>query len=272
MTVLLASDLDRTLIYSRVAARADERQLVCVEHRAGEPISFMTRAAAGQYGLLTIRAPIVPVTTRDSQQFARVRLPGAPPRYAVVANGAVLTVDGVVDETWRHRSERVLAGVASLGAVRRRLTESCAPDLALGLRSVEPFFCYAIVDRRRLPADLVPTLTAWAAGRGWRVSLQGRKLYCVPAQLRKADAVREIARRIGAETVCAAGDALLDVDLLLAADRAIRPAHGELHELGWSAPTVACTTAAGAAAGEEIVAWFAAQLPDASSAPSVRAH
>ncbi len=68
--------------------------------------------------------------------------------------------------------------------------------------------------------------------------------------------MREVADRVGAATVLAAGDSLLDIDLLLAADRGIRPRHGELHEQGWSAPTVTTTVASGIAAGAEIVDWF----------------
>jgi hydroxymethylpyrimidine pyrophosphatase-like HAD family hydrolase len=270
MTVLLATDLDRTLIYSRTAAGVRSDDLVCVEHREGEPASFMTPAAARQYEILTARATIVPVTTRSPEQYARVQLPGVPQRFAVVANGAVLMMDGGADAAWQRRVDGMLADAAPLAEVQRRLAEACAPDLALALRTVGKFFCYAVVDRPRLPDDLLAALSAWAGPRGWRVSLQGRKLYCVPAGLRKGNAVLEIARRVGAHSVLAAGDALLDVDLLLAADRAIRPAHGELHELGWTASTVACTDAAGAAAGEEIVTWFAAQCDVASSAVPVR--
>jgi phosphoserine phosphatase len=83
--------------------------------------------------------------------------------------------------------------------------------------------------------------------------LQGRKLYWVPEQLTKSAAVAEVAARAGATSVLAAGDSLLDVDMLLAADRAVHPAHGELFERGWSAPRVARTAARGALAGEELV-------------------
>ena len=41
--------------------------------------------------------------------------------------------------------------------------------------------------------------------------------------------------------LCAAGDGWLDTDLLLAADHAIRPRHGELESLGWSAPGLTIT-------------------------------
>jgi hypothetical protein len=88
------------------------------------------------------------------------------------------------------------------------------------------------------------------------VSLQGRKIYLVPAALTKSAAVAEVARRVGAGIVLAAGDSLLDRDLLSFADAAIRPGHGELAELGWSEPHVETLPETGLAAGEAIVDWL----------------
>jgi hydroxymethylpyrimidine pyrophosphatase-like HAD family hydrolase len=99
----------------------------------------------------------------------------------------------------------------------------------------------------------VSDLSAWCADGGWRVSVQGRRLYCVPGPLTKAAAVDEVRRRTGATGVLAAGDSLLDADLLESADVAVRPAHGELHDLGWRRPHLEVTSSAGVLAGEEIV-------------------
>ena len=132
----------------------------------------------------------------------------------------------------------------------------CRPEFTDKLRNADGLFCYAVVQPSRLPDGLVADVSAWAQQRGWRTSLQGRKLYWVPEQLRKSTAVREVAERVNASTLLAAGDSLLDIDLLLAADRGIRPRHGELHEQGWTAETVTCTDTSGIAAGAEIVNWF----------------
>jgi hypothetical protein len=175
----------------------------------------------------------------------------------VVANGGILLVDGIPDDRWARQVRRRLAGAAPLAAAHARLLSACAPSFTSSVRIVADLFTYAVVRREALPPDLVVGLDGWAASRGWRLSLQGRKLYLLPQALRKSEAVAEIARRLAARTILAAGDAMLDADLLLAADRAIRPAHGELHERGWTAPTVERTVASGARAGEEIVAWFA---------------
>lgn len=111
-----------------------------------------------------------------------------------------------------------------LTEIREHLLAAADPAWLLKERIAEDLFAYLVVDRALLPEGWVKELSEWADGRGWTVSLQGRKIYAVPRPLTKSAAVREVARRTGAELTLAAGDSLLDADLLLAADRAGGPA------------------------------------------------
>ena len=266
---LIASDLDRTLIYSAAAAPSGglapdlpdpdgpgTAGLVAVERHEGRDVSFMTRAAATSLAELAGRHLVVPVTTRTAAQLARVRLPGPAPRYAIAANGGVLLVDGVPDPAWTSAVERAVAAVAPLGAALAELTGLCRPEWAGQPRVAADLFCHVLVDRPAVPAGAVEQLTAWARAGGWSVSLQGRKLYLVPQPLQKSAAAAEVARRVGADVVLAAGDSLLDVDLLAAADRGVHPGHGEIAASGWSAPWVDALSSTGAAAGEQVIDWF----------------
>lgn len=259
MTVLVASDLDRTLIYSSRAVRlcADEPPVVCVEMHDGKPASFMTAAAARALALLAAQSTVVPVTTRVPDQFVRVTLPGPAPRYAITANGGLLFVDGRLDRTWSAEVARALAEAVPLATVWEQAGRVCRPEWTTKLRNAAGLFCYAVLHPDQIPTGFLDDVGGWAEERGWRTSLQGRKLYWVPRALTKSAAVAEVARRIEANLVLAAGDSLLDIDLLLAADLGIHPRHGELHETGWSAPNVTQTAAVGVCAGEEIVGWFA---------------
>jgi hypothetical protein len=260
MSVLVASDLDRTLIYS-AAARAlgiDDEPVVCVEVHAGEPTSFIPGAAAAELAELAACATFVPVTTRTREQYERVEIPALAVRYAVVANGGMLLVDGTPDAQWKRTVARELARSAPLREIWAHVAAACDPAFTVKLRNAADLFCYAVVRPAQLPAGFVAELAGWAAARGWRTSLQGRKLYWVPDGLRKGVAVAEVASRVGADLLLAAGDSLLDEDLLLAADRAIRPRHGELHEQNWTASNVVVTSAAGIAAATEIARWFSA--------------
>jgi hypothetical protein len=265
MSVLIATDLDRTLVYSRAAlalTRDVLPPLTCVERRGDEQVSFMTAAAARLTAALANRTVLVPVTTRLPEQLARVRLPGPPSRFAVAANGGVLLADGVADRAWQRRVAATATGSASLSDVLSYVRQHCAPAWTVQIREAGGLFCYAVLGEVGAPENFIAEATGWADERGWTVSAQGRKLYWMPHGLSKAAAVREVVDRVGAELVLAAGDSLLDRDLLCYADRAIHPAHGELFSSGWSAPQVECTRTAGVLAGQEIVEWFAARAGD----------
>ncbi|CAM5556129.1 HAD family hydrolase [Streptomyces abikoensis] len=263
MTVLVASDLDRTLIYSAAALGLEgpdalAPRLLCVEVYDRKPLSYMTETAAAAFAELAAAVPVVPTTTRTREQYGRIRLPGRPPAYAICANGGELLVDGESDPSWRAAVERRIAeGCAPLAEVRAHLVRAADPAWLLKERTAEDLFAYLVVERAKLPGGWVAELTEWAGARGWNVSLQGRKLYAVPRPLTKSAAVAEVARRTGACEVLAAGDSLLDADLLLAAGRGWRPGHGELADTGWSAPHVTALETRGVAAGEEILRAFA---------------
>ncbi|MEU4502478.1 HAD family hydrolase [Streptomyces sp. NPDC024089] len=268
---LVASDLDRTLIYSSAALQlavpdAEAPRLLCVEVYDHKPLSYLTETAAALLDELARTTVFVPTTTRTREQYGRIHLPGPAPRFAICANGGHLLVDGESDRDWQRRVARRLAEeCASLAEVRAHLLAAADPAWLLKERVAEDLFAYLVVERPLLPEDWVKELGEWALTRGWTVSLQGRKIYAVPGPLTKSAAMNEVARRTGAALTLAAGDSLLDADLLLAADRAWRPAHGELADTGWSAPHAEVTAERGVAAGEEILRNFLRAAGEARS-------
>lgn len=264
--VLVASDLDRTLIYSAAALHlpmpdAEAPRLLCVEVYGGTPLSYLTETAAGLLDDLARATVFVPTTTRTREQYARIHLPCPAPAYAICANGGHLLVDGVSDPDWAAAvASRLAADCATLAEVRAHVLAAADPSWLLKERVAEDLFVYLVVDRGLLPEGWVRELAEWAGPRGWTVSLQGRKIYAVPRPLTKSAAMREVARRTGTGLTLAAGDSLLDADLLLAADRGWRPGHGELADTGWSAPRVEALAHTGVMAGEEIVRRFRAAV------------
>lgn len=256
--VMVASDLDRTLIYSAnsmALAGSDQLapRMIVAEVYDAAPLSFMTRAAEDLLEGIVGRSVFVPVTTRTRAQFSRVRLPGFGRGYAVTTNGAVLLHNGEPDADWSRHIRRSLGECAPLADVLDHLTGSGAHPAILRVRTAEDYFVYSIVDRQALPGAYLDELHAWCGARGWTTSLQGRKLYCVPALITKEAAVQEIRRRSGAGLLVAAGDSRLDAGILELADIAIRPSHGELDSDSFTRPHLTVTSASGVMAGEEIL-------------------
>lgn len=265
-SALVATDLDRTLIYSR-AAMADDRpdDLLCVEYYEGAPLSYVTEVEARLLRELADEVAVVPTTTRTPEQFRRIDLPGGPWHYAITSNGGCILEDGRVDEGWRRRIEgAVCAGGAGLDEVTTELRRRISEEWVSKFRIADDLFCYLVVDVAAQPSGFLADWQDWCASRGWNASQQGRKIYTMPDGVCKSRAVAEVRNRLreaGLLTddapVLAAGDGALDAEMLKAADAAIRPRHGELELLDWQHPTVSVTEAAGIAAGEEILTWFA---------------
>ncbi|MDT0459085.1 HAD family hydrolase [Streptomyces sp. DSM 41527] len=236
---------------------AEAPRLLCVETYEHKPLSYMTETAAALLAELAGTTTFVPATTRTPEQYGRIHLPGPVPEFAVCANGGHLLVRGESDPDWQRTvAERLSAQCAPLDEIRAHLVRTADPAWLRKERVAEDLFAYLVVERPLLPDTWVKDLTGWADERGWTVSLQGRKIYAVPRPLTKSAAVAEVARRTGASEILAAGDSLLDADLLLAADRAWRPGHGELADSGWHAPHVTALDERGVAAGEEILRAF----------------
>jgi hydroxymethylpyrimidine pyrophosphatase-like HAD family hydrolase len=263
---LVACDLDQTLIYSRRAFRlppnSEEPAVLVVEYLDGEPLSYLTHAAAQALSRLAQQALVVPVTTRTMAQYRRINL-GFQPEYAIAANGGHLIVDGVADPGWeRSVRTRLAASGQPIGAIRELADELAAEAERAGrpwvrtIRDADGLFVYLVAhDRTAIPG--LGGLEAALASTGWTLSVQGRKVYLVPAGLTKEAAIGEVRRRSGAGKLVAAGDSLLDLGMLRAADVAVRPGHGELHEQALTLAHLRVSRGDGILGGEEIVAMLA---------------
>ncbi|UDY23233.1 HAD family hydrolase [Nocardioides sp. Kera G14] len=262
MTRVVASDLDRTLIWS-AAAGGNVSGAVCVEEYDGAPLSYVSPAAAADLALLVSAGLVVPVTTRTVVQYQRVRLPGGPASFAVCANGGRVLVDGVEDEAHRGEVRAAVVLSATLEEVMAVFGSWCLASTVAGaghfaprLRDAEGLFCYAVFPDGAPGGDEVAELVGTLEPLGWRVSVQGRKVYCVPFRLSKEAALEYLAASHGLEVVGSAGDSLLDAGMLRAHPVGWMPRDSELLRNGWSAPGVSITAGSGLDAGEEIVRGF----------------
>lgn len=257
--MIAACDLDRTLIYSPRAFWLETPDdlapsIVVSEVYGGAPISFMTRRAERLLVVLSSRAVFVPVTTRTVAQYRRVRLPGLVPAFAVTSNGGEILVGGEPDPDWSAQVHgQVEQNAAPVAEIASLLGNAAPAPWILKVNVADDLFVYAIVDREAMPPEWAEELEVLCDYLGWTVSVQGRKLYCVPQAVTKSAAVAEVRSRLGDGIVLAAGDSLLDQPMLEAADHAFRPAHGELHEVGFDAANLTVTSRRGILAGEELL-------------------
>lgn len=254
---LFALDLDQTLIFSTRTALLDPAvdPVVWVEDYDGAPLSLMTAAAHTLLGQIAAEHHVVACTTRTIEQYRRVRLPG-PARFAICANGGIVLRDGHRDPDWDRRVTDLTSTSAPIPHVLDRLQRTTHYPWVKTVTTAQDLFCYLVAaDRDSIDQAWVVDLTGWAQAHGLVVSVQGRKVYVVPARLTKGAAARWLATETGAR-LCAAGDSLLDLPLLAEADVAVRPPHGELahsDHSGLLPGRVTVARSAGAAATVEML-------------------
>lgn len=228
MKALIAIDLDQTLLYSLRSGGeiADPRW---VEEIDGKSHTYITRAAHSALVALAAQHIVVPVTTRTPAQYHRLELACDFPDV-LCANGGIHFREGVRDVEWDARIKTDLGAVAPIAAIRARLEQVQSEDWVRTIAQVEDLFLYLVAETREaMPSDWIEVLREWALPLGWMLSVQGRKLYLVPEPLGKGRAVSALAESYGA-VLLAAGDSLLDVDMLDRATYAVRPSHGEIHD------------------------------------------
>jgi hydroxymethylpyrimidine pyrophosphatase-like HAD family hydrolase len=217
VTLVVASDLDRTLIWSSRAG-AKTGGAVCVERYAGQPLSYVPAAVEAPLEALMRGGRLVPVTTRTQEQLDRVRLPGGPARYAICLNGGRVLVAGEEDTVHRDRVRLKLADAAPHREAGDMLTRwvGSLPDSAgaFRLRQAEGMFHYAVFDDVLGAGPELDRLRDEVERLDWQVSVQGRKLYVVPRTLTKESALQHLEEHHGVRVVASAGDSALDAGML----------------------------------------------------------
>ncbi|WP_066384794.1 HAD family hydrolase [Neobacillus mesonae] len=263
--MIFASDLDRTLMYSERALEElggrDSRTLKPVELNDDRWVGFMTEQAFTVLKQLSEEILFIPVTTRTTEQFNRfiifqneIQL-----QYAVTTNGAKILYRGMLLEEWSAHISSVMKSESVPMAELFALLKREGIYFTGKLRQVENLFFYYTLTA--LPASFnKSTIEAFVSMYGWRVSLQGRKLYFIPKAISKGAALAYICQREGISRIAGAGDSVLDWDFLQKCEYRFVPNHGELANMhGNAAFTVIGQP--GVMAGEEILNQIVNLLP-----------
>jgi hypothetical protein len=258
--VIVASDLDRTLFFSKRALTEfglpEKTVLKPIEIKDGSPVGYMTEPSYFSLLELCRQCTFIPVTTRTTEQFYRFTLfnGNMSPTYAITANGANIIYKGKLSTEWNDDISKKLRKETAVQGELLSLLKKEGFRLEGEIRLAENLFFYYILDN--LPSvDERNAIVYFSSRNGWRVSLQGRKLYFIPKAISKGAALSFICNREGKEAFAGAGDSVLDWDFLQNCSYRYVPRHGELAKAG-GMHDFTLTQNSGAAAGEEILQQF----------------
>ena len=228
--MLFATDLDRTVIHASRFLKAG-LDATCVEYLDGREISYMTEKA--QSLVETVKRTeglyLVPVTTRSRKQFERVQ-PFQDCPYAIVANGGIILKNGQPLTAWQDKMSRLRQNLhAEYEGILQSL-EQLKPYLTKEPVLVDDLFYFTKVveDREVVERDLWPLLEELVAGRDWTFTIQGIKLYLLPSEVSKENALAYLVQELNQTSVITSGDGKLDAGFLALGNPAFIPERSEV--------------------------------------------
>lgn len=219
---LFASDLDNTLLFSYKYAQETD---LCVERLQGKDQGYMPASTAKRLRSIHETMLFVPVTSRSIQQYQRIQFPtDCVPKYALTTNGAVLLVDGKIDDAWYQTH---LKQVAPWREELLRIYETLHQFAFLtSYRVVDEMYLFAACSCAEEAAQLQKR---YEKDTNLHVAASGRKVYFFPPPINKGSAVQELQAMLHPTTTICAGDSSIDIPMLERADVAIAPASLEVH-------------------------------------------
>lgn len=197
------SDLDNTLIYSHRTTFSQQK--VLIEYLRGKEQSYMTKET---YDFLCSNSiKLVPVTTRSIEQFNRLFVFGKDIKveHALVCNGAILLKNGIVDEEWLSETKELAnEGISVLPHIQNELLE-------YDINNIEGLMFYFKADA---PRELSLLLRRKYANERVYIGFDKRKVYVVPSEISKGNAVRRYCNRFGITKTVSSGDSEFDISML----------------------------------------------------------
>lgn len=233
--MIFASDLDRTLIYTKKLIEEENKDIVLAERYLGKELSYMKSGVVEKIKKMKNKVLFVPVTTRTIEQYNRIFVINEhiKPVYAIVSNGGNILINGKVDTEWRNIIRKAVDKITHYKFVQKQFLNSFKDTSWIDkmvLRD-ELFFSVHFKDKELINVSEFSNFKDWAEENNWTVSLQGRKLYIVPEPVNKWDALLYLKEKEKKKKIISAGDSFLDYPLLINADYAICASHGELKSL-----------------------------------------
>ncbi|HPF58559.1 MAG TPA: haloacid dehalogenase [Candidatus Competibacteraceae bacterium] len=238
--VIVFLDLDDTILQTALKCPPDQPLAPAAFNRAGEVLSFMTRAQQRLLGFWLEQGVVIPVTGRTDDALARVAI--AFTSWRITHHGAVIRQpDGSLPAWWFAEVQPALvAAQPLLRNLSIHLSAGAAGDYRVSNHSVDKWLTYISVKAdddggtlTRLAlqleqAGLPPELALHCNGNNLALTVRGAQ---------KQDAVRRVAaelQREGPIVTIGAGDSLTDLPFMQSCDFALTPRGSQIQNQTWN--------------------------------------
>lgn len=218
--MIYATDLDRTVIFSSKFFSPSEKNVTCVEYKGNKEISYMYNEALDLLHKLMEKKDLflIPVTTRSLEQYQRVT-PFQKCKYAIVANGGIMLYNGEVFKPWQEHIKEILCKYQEYDNDVVEKLQKYQDYFDSDIRKVDDIFYFVkLQDNDDRNKELLKYLDIAIDKSLWNFTLQGLKLYIIPKEITKENALKFLKSYLNESFLITSGDGKLDKDFIMMGD------------------------------------------------------
>ena len=200
--MIFATDLDRTIIHSSKFID-NTSHVKCIEILDDKEISYMSHLSIELINKIKNNPNIqlIPITTRSCAQFKRVQ-PVQNFPYAVVANGGIILHNGEPLPEWEKHVDTICRRLEDQYPNILKLLNQYKTHLTKEPVLIDDIFFFTkISDDKTTISYIDDTMTKELEGTEWTHTIQGIKLYIIPKEISKGNALRFLKEKLG-EDLC----------------------------------------------------------------------
>lgn len=217
---MIASDIDNTLTFSNKYMSKTNLELVCVEKINGEDFGYISKNAFQELENLKKEALVVPVTTRSVEQFERIKLGDF--EYAITSNGGKIFKNGIEIEEWSRKTEKEIEKIGEFFYEVIDFMSKFNEYFNKEFRCVDGVFYYSkfVVGEKEID-EVLEYLEKNLDKNNWIYTVQNLKLYIIPKNINKENAVKYLKEVTSSDILICTGDGKLDLGFLKCGDVAV---------------------------------------------------
>lgn len=228
--MIYATDLDRTVIFSSKFFSPSEKNVTCVEYKGNKEISYMYNEALDLLHKLMEKKDLflIPVTTRSLEQYQRVT-PFQKCKYAIVANGGIMLYNGEVFKPWQEHIKEILCKYQEYDNDVVEKLQKYQDYFDSDIRKVDDIFYFVkLQDNDDRNKELLKYLDIAIDKSLWNFTLQGLKLYIIPKEITKENALLFLKKYLNETYVITSGDGKLDLGFIKVGNKKYIPEKSEI--------------------------------------------
>lgn len=227
--MIVFSDLDRSIIYSNKFLNTD-REYENIEIYNKKKISYISLNTIKYIQKIQGKGMFIPTTTRTAKQFLRIDFSskGIDFPWSITSNGGIILDGNNPLESWIKEVKQIKNNAYPIEIMVSDFEKYTNLPGITNFKIAEDLFFYIVVNWNEFKVSMIEEYTSTLISKNWTFYVSGRKIYFLPKDISKENAISYLVNYLEIEKFSVIGDSTMDLGMLNIGHMSYVLRHGDL--------------------------------------------